>query len=939
MEKENLDIRIIQLAKWQIPKSKSMLSQMEEGEGTHLAIGYFDMIEIVSARDVSVETQPMDAMHPLTRAYYSLPRHGESDASEEYTMQELILFMDIEEGDGSEKIERFWNDDSLLMYISLIHVDNESDIEQIIARIHEEFADQQYLCYFSFDYSGIVLLAKNMKIEAYTATMFRLNYIEAKSGKVIRDSFSMFGLNKKRLAEYFRQAEQGYESIMDVPENEIFSVVVNIGVQNFNTYKKFIAEVEKAGAVTRQCGLLGRHDVSIINDKCDLKWLIYLQYLLNKYTTNGQDANCEQLFSTYETFVKVKMPDELADTEGSGKDIYYDRVKEKLDNLCSEFSAKLAEKKEFYNGEYQIPVRAVKHSVLSILKNRFAEDFVLCMYASFCETLLYLIRKMSLEKDDPEAFEACYGEYFRGLNSLVNSAMHSERQFIQATAFNALIYDVPSKIMAFYVAIIHDIQEIIKNERDKKYTFLLTPSFSNEICVKTISYQREDLPHDRILMVSINERSLYNPRGVVRRMAHEVAHYVGDEIRDRSYRKERFERSVIHIILNGILHSAFIEVEEFYLLVEEIRSSLPGDMRFNQGEMNYSEDLTRVGAQIVEEFIWNQEILKCLDEHIRGIIEDIFDDKGAGEKKEQIKDYVSEIIVSRTGNLGDMFGAMLKAETWSETEKEIMVNWIMRDVKEKINYINRDQRQLLSLGEVDQSVALRRPDDILTQKTIGEFAAALKATYSETFADVQMIILLDFGYRDYLNGFLLDERLDLEKLPKSLENLSRISMVALTMNLAGIWDELTRPVYFGDSDSKLQKLHRIVCCECDAMMQTMENMNMKNSELLQEKVREFKHQVNVKGKDKDERKNDCNITDEAESVDDRMSNAYINNQLFQYLMVCTGNSIMQYLNKDKIEKIKKLRGTIDTVINCKNIRETFEAVCTEVKEYRETIFS
>lgn len=83
---------------------------MEEGEGTHLAIGYFDMIEIVSARDVSVETQPMDAMHPLTRAYYSLPRHGESDASEEYTMQELILFMDIEEGDGSEKIERFWND-------------------------------------------------------------------------------------------------------------------------------------------------------------------------------------------------------------------------------------------------------------------------------------------------------------------------------------------------------------------------------------------------------------------------------------------------------------------------------------------------------------------------------------------------------------------------------------------------------------------------------------------------------------------------------------------------------------------------------------------------------------------------------------------------------------------------------------------------------------
>lgn len=84
-------------------------------------------------------------------------------------------------------------------------------------------------------------------------------------------------------------------------------------------------------------------------------------------------------------------------------------------------------------------------------------------------------------------------EYFKGLNSLVNSAMHSERQFIQATAFNAIIYDVPPKIMAFYVAMISDLQKIVHTRTDKTYTFFLAPSFANQISVKIFSYEAEEL--------------------------------------------------------------------------------------------------------------------------------------------------------------------------------------------------------------------------------------------------------------------------------------------------------------------------------------------------------------------------------------------------------------------------------------------------------------
>lgn len=79
------------------------------------------------------------------------------------------------------------------------------------------------------------------------------------------DSFSLFGLNKKRLKIHFEQAKQGYTEIKGVSDDEIFSVAVNIGGRNFNKYTEFIQEVkDKMDVKIEERGLLGGHDVSII---------------------------------------------------------------------------------------------------------------------------------------------------------------------------------------------------------------------------------------------------------------------------------------------------------------------------------------------------------------------------------------------------------------------------------------------------------------------------------------------------------------------------------------------------------------------------------------------------------------------------------------------------------------------------------------------------
>ena len=67
-------------------------------------------------------------------------------------------------------------------------------------------------------------------------------------------------------------------------------------------------------------------------------------------------------------------------------------------------------------------------------------------------------------------------------------------------------------------------------------------------------------------------------------------------------------------------------------------------------------------------------------------------------------------------------------------------------------------------------------------------------------------------------------------------------------------------------------------------------------------IYEFKCKIGIKAEYKDIKEEEFFMDITEENVDDRMINVYINNQLFRYLMDC-------------------------------------KAVCQEVKEYRETIFS
>lgn len=258
-KRKTIDTRIIQLGRWHVPRSQQI-----NDNTMYLAMGYFDMIHV---KDGNTNQN----VHVFRDAYDNLMRNGAAvkgsvakTIQEEYAFQELMIFTNVgTSGFSDTQIEKFWEKKNPLLFVSMIHIDNGSNIEEIIKKIKEIFEEKDFLYYFTFDYSGIIILTKEKNIGEYLKLLFELNYGKRDSNKkLIRDSYSFWGFEKEWISQYFDKFREFdkekdkekrieyYKGVLDsFEQQEHFSVSMNIGVQNYEIYKKFQKRLEEISSV------------------------------------------------------------------------------------------------------------------------------------------------------------------------------------------------------------------------------------------------------------------------------------------------------------------------------------------------------------------------------------------------------------------------------------------------------------------------------------------------------------------------------------------------------------------------------------------------------------------------------------------------------------------------------------------------------------------
>lgn len=879
--KKNIDIRIMRLNKWYVPKSMDLRDCKEP-----VILGYFDELQII---EPELETLS-ESLNPFTKGYRLLDawKNKYKSTTVDCSSQEQILFLNVSEEENEtgvnfskKTVEDFWDKMRKSIYpflfLSMIHISHCGNLALALQKIKTVFGDN-YLSYISYDYCDIVLFAQNLTISAF---MERIKRLFEGSEKVIFDTFSMVSFHP----------EYKVSNNLNESETTGLQVTINLSIRDHDAFTKWYqTEISDKELADIDYDLFGRHDISIIKDNPDTAWLMQIMNKLH-------DKRNQKNFWTFETFIKIKNDAasmNLCSDTASDLEEIHKTVSKRLQDKIEELKAAINKSEIIDKTRYILPVYEVRDCICSIVKNSFAEEFVCCIYESFLHFVTYMTKEIPKIGEYPDKIRfqekkiaEVYDRYFVALNTLVNSTMHNERQFVQATAFNAVFYSVPPKIMAFYNAYIYRMKQILEDEKLGKYTFLIYPSFSPNISIDQISLN-ETPPCDRILTIRISESALYDIESVMYQMVHELAHYVGWNLRCRDVREEK----IVSILVRWILEDCKMEDQTFQMLecclpkAKDKKTDATVDG--NEKSAIYLDNLSEIGNVILR-ILENSKFMY-----------DLYKAYGEGPSEE-----TSE------------FSDRLLEDCGIETSQ-------------KNAYLDNYLEQYATVKCQEFYSKLKRIYEPDKKKKYKSYITLIKSVYSECYADLQMIILLGMNAEDYLKTFLLNLKIPAETLLSQPKDLIRISSIFRTMITSGLWN-INKDKY---SDGFMSVYHFIADYNQKVektMEQDRNSLSEEKAATLSEKAAkfDFENGIRLKG----HLLLDSVLVLNAES-NNMVPLTDIASGLYEYLLEVLDVSLTEYSTPDKAGKISQVRDLIKTILCFDDAVEVFNRVENELISYK-----
>lgn len=214
---------------------------------------------------------------------------------------------------------------------------------------------------------------------------------------------------------------------------------------------------------------------------------------------------------------------------------------------------------------------------------------------------------------DEEKFDRCYSIedfdkdlilFTTGLMSIANGALHADKIFINVPGFNAVLCDVPAKLLVYYTAYIQKMVDALNDTATFDYRFLLCPDLYLNIEVTSLfNYKNTD---SQLLKARIPIRKLFNPQILLMELSHEVAHFVDTDIRSRKERVDFLAEAISFVLADQLLRPiVFVDGVDSTPEIEIIKKFLP------EGRANIEDALNNEWKDIIE--IFKQALLKNFD--------------------------------------------------------------------------------------------------------------------------------------------------------------------------------------------------------------------------------------------------------------------------------------------------------------------------------------
>ncbi len=509
---------------------------------------------------------------------------------------------------STEEDDAFWDCDSPYLFVSLLQFkpDINGKTQEYVGKLTDYFKEKsknntefRFAVYYSLDLCDFVIFIKSDLYKTGAEQIQSFSSSFSTDGRSDSYCYSICGIDFNRL---------------DLLKDEIFEkIMVCFVVKDIEKYQEWYQEFSKIFPLIESKEIeehkhfnynrLGNEDVCINIMDCNIKNVV-TQMCKNGCLSMENDVLQDGImklrihFDTEPYINKLDIhnngkQEDNSDGSSSYSDgsSYIDDYKEKVGDLA---------KQQLYPFVNKALIEVLKSC--SYQKNEhFAKDVQKCIHSA----IYMLYEKMNeyceamAERKWSKVNQITYNEsvvmVIQGIMSIVNGSMHTDRMFFQSPGFNAVLYDIPVKLLAFYNYYVECLVNALNDNDKKEFCYLLSPDLYLSITIRKLFDIKDEYPMKRFLLGKIPVKTIFEPKRLMRELAHETAHCVGDGIRLREKRWQYTISMLAETMATWILSHSDEDSES-----ENVLNNVYAKMKDEKKERMH-EELTRV----IKKYIWN----------------------------------------------------------------------------------------------------------------------------------------------------------------------------------------------------------------------------------------------------------------------------------------------------------------------------------------------
>lgn len=530
-------------------------------QNSDIAFSYFSQSAVKEEADTKKSNG--NKCHLLQKAYETAMSRNSSNNSNRF----LIAFTDIVKAKKNdwdhtqEEIDDFWEkNNTKLLFLTMINLKQSSDIEAGIKFINEVFDGSKHLTYFTFDHCDLLVFCQKNSFEEYGSLIKRLTSKDL----VSKDSTSKEPtFNDTVIANVYSFFQLKKLDNVDIKTTCKSHALIRLKIDDSNQANNFWNKIKcNIPEVKRQiffdhfnCGFYLNNDILNCLSKISDTINQYEHELIVSVDDDNDDFSCKKQIDddsscknhTNDNFVK--------------KEEIINNAFKRFDKLFRDVYQNLKLFSPSNNhSSINVWLRWLEFSLnyaVSLMNNPISRNIGMCLVPQYLDLLEYGIKfygkidkdakmnkKGKMKKvwgynDNIEKMAQSMFIFFSDIAILVDSMNCGYRQFSQLPSYHFPSFEVPSKIMEYYIAVAHELMLLFREDEDKEtiYSILITPQFIDHLGVTSIADQRV-LENDQWLEIVIGESSFYTLQLTTQTLGHEISHFVGQKTRCREKRKE-----------------------------------------------------------------------------------------------------------------------------------------------------------------------------------------------------------------------------------------------------------------------------------------------------------------------------------------------------------------------------------------------------------------